>query len=91
MACKRRDDEKILHKHYLVLLPQLYQKRGCSGRMIKRDIREKSATKNISSVLLAWLEEGLREMGQCVLVMSASERPKKNEVPTEVGGKLGIQ
>ena len=26
MACRRRDEEKILHKHYLILLPQLCQR-----------------------------------------------------------------
>ena len=27
VACKRRDEEKILHKHNLIILPQLYQQR----------------------------------------------------------------
>ena len=26
VACKRKDEEKILHKHNLIILPQLYQK-----------------------------------------------------------------
>ena len=25
MACRRKDEEKILHKHNLIILPQLYQ------------------------------------------------------------------
>ena len=25
VACKRKDEEKILHKHNLIILPQLYQ------------------------------------------------------------------
>ena len=25
VACKRKDEEKILHKHYFIILPQLYQ------------------------------------------------------------------
>ena len=25
VACKRKDEEKILHKHKLIILPQLYQ------------------------------------------------------------------
>ena len=26
VACKRKDEEKILHKHNLIILPQLYQR-----------------------------------------------------------------
>ena len=25
VACRRKDEEKILHKHNLIILPQLYQ------------------------------------------------------------------
>ena len=36
------------------------------------------ATKNTSQV------------GECMPGMTASERPKEDEIPTQVGGKLGI-
>ena len=35
VACKRKDEEKILHKYNLIILPQLYQTECCSDRMIK--------------------------------------------------------
>ena len=35
--------------------------------------------------------ESLREMGQCLFVKSASERPDEDEIPTQIGGKLRIQ
>ena len=28
VTCRRKDDEKILHKHNLIILPQLYQNRS---------------------------------------------------------------
>ena len=43
------------------------------------------ATKNTSQVRLARIEENLREMGECMLGMPASERPKGDEIPTQVG------
>ena len=48
------------------------------------------ATKNTSQVRLARIEESLREVGECMPGMPASERPKEDEIPTQVGGKLGI-
>ena len=47
-------------------------------------------TKNTSQVRLARIEESLREVGECMSGMPASERPKEDEIPTQVGGKLGI-
>ena len=35
VACKRKDEEKILHKHNLIILPQLYQTEVNSDRTIK--------------------------------------------------------
>ena len=35
VACKRKDEEKILHKHNLIILPQLYQTECCSDRTIR--------------------------------------------------------
>ena len=44
------------------------------------------ATKNTSQVRLARIEESfLREMGECMPGMPASERPKEDEIPTQVG------
>ena len=34
VACKRKDEEKILHKHNLIILPQLYRRKCYSDRMI---------------------------------------------------------
>ena len=48
------------------------------------------ATKNTSPVRLARIEESLREVGECMPGMPASERPKEDEIRTQVGGKLGI-
>ena len=48
------------------------------------------ATKKTSQVRLARIEESLREVGECMPGMPASERPKEDEIPTQVGGKLGI-
>ena len=48
------------------------------------------ATKNTSQVRLARIEESLREMGENMPGMPASERPKEDEIPTQVGGKLKI-
>ena len=46
------------------------------------------ATKNTSQVRLARIEESLREVGECMPGMPASERSKEDEIPTQVGGKL---
>ena len=48
------------------------------------------APKNTSQVRLTRIEESLREVGECMPGMPASERPKEDEIPTQVGGKLGI-
>ena len=48
------------------------------------------ATKNTSQVRLARIEESLREMFECMPGMPASERPKEDEIPTQVGGKHRI-
>ena len=46
------------------------------------------ATKNTSQVRLSRIEESLREVGECMPDMPASERSKEDEIPTQVGGKL---
>ena len=48
------------------------------------------ATMNTSQVRLARIEVSLREVGECMLGTPASEGPKEDEIPTQVGGKLGI-
>ena len=58
VACKRKEEDKILHKHNLIILPQLYQtevlfrSHGAPGD-------RQSATKNTSQVQLARIEESL--------------------------------
>ena len=42
------------------------------------------ATENSSQVCLARIKESLREMGKYIPGMPASERPKEDEVPTQV-------
>ena len=48
------------------------------------------ATKNTSQVRWARIEESSRDVGECMPGMPASERPKEDEIPTQVGGELGI-
>ena len=64
VACKRKDEEKILHKHNLIILPQLYQ----------------------TEVLFRSHDQ----MGHQGIDKPANERPKEDEIPTQVGGKLRI-
>ena len=93
VACKRKDEEKILHKHNLPhhmatvvsdrSVIQIARSNGAPGD-------RQGATKNTSQVRLARIEESLREVGECMPGMPASERPKEDEIPTQVGGKLGF-
>ena len=52
VACKRKDEEKILHKHNFIILPQFYQT-GCAIQIARSDGapgNRQSATKNTSQV-----------------------------------------
>ena len=40
VASRRKDEEKIIHKHNLIILPQLHQTEVCSDRTTRWDIRE---------------------------------------------------
>ena len=52
VACKRREEDKVLYKYNAIVLPQLYQTEFLSGRMIRWGTRELiRGTKGISSAL----------------------------------------
>ena len=70
VACRTKDEENILHKHNLIILPQLYETEVLFRSHIKWS--------------LARIKERLREMGECMHGMSTGERPKEDEVPTQV-------
>ena len=61
VACKRKDKEKILHKHNLIILPQLYQTEVLfrSHDQMGHQGIDKVATKNTSQIRLARIEESL--------------------------------
>ena len=92
VACKRKDEEKILHKHNLIILPQLYQ---TEVLFRSHDQMGHQGIIKVQQRILHrfdWpgFEESLRQVGECMPSMPASERPKEDEIPTQVGGKLGI-
>ena len=92
VACKRRDDEKMLYKNNLNILPQLYQK-----EMLFR-LHEQMGHQGIDKVQQRILNRfdwpGVRKawerwINACLSCLQMKDPIK--EVPTEVGGKLEIQ
>ena len=61
VACGREDEEKILHKHNLIILPQLYQTEVLfrSHDQMGYQRIDKKQHKNITPIWLARNEEGL--------------------------------
>ena len=81
VACKRKDEKKILHKHNLIILPQPYQTEVLFG---SHDQMGHQGIEKVQQIILHRLDwPGLRRackrwMNACMLVVIASERPFKN-------------
>ena len=86
VACRRKDDEKILYKHNLIILPQLYQTEVLfkSHDPMGHQGIDKVQQRILHRFDWPGLREGLREMGQCMTGISTGERPKEGEVPSQV-------
>ena len=87
VACRRKDEEKILKKHNLIIPPQLYQ----TDVLIRShdQMGHQGIDKVQQRILHRFDWPGLR-VGERVLGLFTSERAKKNEVPTEVRRELGV-
>ena len=91
VACRRRDEEKILNKHNLIILPQLYQTEVFlrSHNQLGHQGRDKMQQKKLHRFDRAGMRKACeRWVNAC---FSGLQRLKKNEVPSQIRGKLTIQ
>ena len=84
VACRRKDQEKILHKHNLIILPQLYQTEVLfrSYDQIRHQGTDKVQQRTLHKFDWPGLERLARDWK---MERPASKRPKEDEIPTQVG------
>ena len=82
VACRKKDEEKLLHKHNLIILPQLYQ-----TEVLFRS-HDQLGHQGIGKVLQRTLHRfdwpGLRKACESLSGMSTGERSKEDGVPAQV-------
>ena len=86
VACKRKNEEKILHKHNLIVLPQLYQTEVLfrSHDQMGHQGIDKMQQRILHRFDWPGLRKAWQEMGECMPGMPAGKRPKEDEVSTQV-------
>ena len=91
VACKCKEEYKVLHKHNSIVLPQLHQTELLFGSHNKMGYQALySLQQDTGAVPMAWLEEGLQKVDLCVFVMSTDKDPRKLSFPLRLIVSLGF-
>ena len=87
VACKRKDEEKILHKHNLIILPQLYQTEVLfrSHDQMGHQGIDKVQQRILHRFDWPGLRKACERWVNACLGMPTSKRPEEDEIPTQVG------
>ena len=91
VACKRKEEDKVLYKYNSKVLPQIYQIELLLRSHDQMGHQGVEKVYNRIQKRFEWLEEGVLKVDLCVLVVPTGEGPQETNIPSAVNRIIGIQ